>query len=287
MKPHHNLEKVISQLRYKNLRSTLDVLSFPRILLLWILIITFIGGVYHFLPTKTSYLYSVHNHTKVTAFIDAVYFSFVTATTTGFGDIVPYGFFKLLAISEVILGLILLSIVTSKLISIKQNTILGELYEISHIERIHRIRSSLLLFRQNINNIINIIYEGNPRKRNILNDINYYFFSYQSVLNEVATVTGKKSEYHFIKDIDRIDIELFLNSILMSLERVHELMVALRKGSVAYKSSPTHMLISQSLAQSDELISRLLGSKELHEHVSSDVQIRHEKIVEIIKHELG
>ncbi len=81
---------------------------------------------------------------------DSIYFSFVTATTTGFGDFLPQGWFKLIVIAEVICGLLLLALVTSKLVSIKQDILLKEIYDMSFYERINRLRSGLLLFRQNL-----------------------------------------------------------------------------------------------------------------------------------------
>jgi len=69
------------------------------------------------------------------------------------------GFFKLISIFEVVFGLLLLAFVTSKLVSIKQDVILNEIYDISFNERLSMVRSSLLLFRQSLSRMMEKIEE--------------------------------------------------------------------------------------------------------------------------------
>src|SRR3989338_6930496 len=122
----------------------IDKLKFIHILILWVFIIMSFGMAYYFLANVNSFLYYNLDQSPITRVIDAVYFSFVAATTTGFGDIIPMGVFKIVSIIEVIFGLLLLALVTSKLVSIKQDMILDEIYESSLNEKINRLRSSLL-----------------------------------------------------------------------------------------------------------------------------------------------
>jgi len=113
------------------LRDQIDRLKFKHIFLIWVSAIFFFGLIYHFSINSEAFLLYSKEGTHVSGIKDAIYFSFVTATTTGFGDIIPVGYFKTVAVIEVIFGLLLLAVVTSKLISIKQDAILSELYEFS------------------------------------------------------------------------------------------------------------------------------------------------------------
>jgi len=61
-------------------------------------------------------------------FWTCLYFSVVTFTSLGFGDLVPVGFARLLAGIEVILGLTVFGIVVAKLSSYKQSYLLNQLY---------------------------------------------------------------------------------------------------------------------------------------------------------------
>ena len=55
--------------------------------------------IYHFAADGTTYL--TRGQTRVTDFVDALYFSGVTLMTVGYGDIVPVGDFRFTAVAEV------------------------------------------------------------------------------------------------------------------------------------------------------------------------------------------
>ncbi len=124
----NNLWKYIKKRRFS---VWIDKVSFLHILLIWILVVIGFGFIYYFFQSSTSFLFGIEQQRAVSEIKDAIYFSVVAATTTGFGDIVPFGKFKIVVIFEIICDLLLIAIVTSKLISIKQDTILNELYESS------------------------------------------------------------------------------------------------------------------------------------------------------------
>src|SRR3989338_5860868 len=123
-----NIKDIVAYIKKRKVSNWLDKLTFPRIFLLWILIIVSFGLIYYFLQSSSSYLLSPSTESTVSEIKDTVYFSFITATSTGFENIIPFGKLKWVAIIEVITGLLLLAVVTSKLVSIKQDIILNELY---------------------------------------------------------------------------------------------------------------------------------------------------------------
>ena len=120
------------QKKLTDLRDTtwLDKATFPKILAIWFFITLLFGGMYHFLATDSAHLVYSIDHSKVENLTDTIYFSFVAATTTGFGDIVPFGWFKIIAVVQVVIGLLLLAVVTSRLVSIKQDAMLLSLIHI-------------------------------------------------------------------------------------------------------------------------------------------------------------
>src|SRR5262249_36633282 len=79
--------------------------------------------------------------------LSALYFSAVTATSVGYGDIVPTGAARVLAILESIAGLILFGCVVSKFVSRRQEALIGEIHPIAFEERLGRVRTNLLLVR--------------------------------------------------------------------------------------------------------------------------------------------
>ncbi|HEY2150168.1 MAG TPA: rhodanese-like domain-containing protein [Vicinamibacterales bacterium] len=79
--------------------------------------------------------------------LTAIYFSAVTATSVGYGDIVPAGVARILAILEAIGGLILFGCVVSKFVSRRQEQLIGEIHHIAFEDRLGRVRTNLLLVR--------------------------------------------------------------------------------------------------------------------------------------------
>jgi hypothetical protein len=79
--------------------------------------------------------------------LSALYFSAVTATSVGYGDIVPVGFARVVAIGEGIAGLILFGCVISKFVSRRQEELLGETHRMAFEDRLGRVRTNLHLVR--------------------------------------------------------------------------------------------------------------------------------------------
>ena len=134
-----SLNPLFDRLNYKGLNTWLDKLTFFKIFLIWTSVIVIFGLIYFFFTTTRAFLFYTTSNSTVDQVLDAIYFSFITATSTGYGDIVPSGVFKIITIFEVVFGLLLLAFVTSRLISIKQDIILTEIYEISFNEKINRL----------------------------------------------------------------------------------------------------------------------------------------------------
>jgi hypothetical protein len=79
--------------------------------------------------------------------LSALYFSAVTATSVGYGDIVPIGFARVVAIGEAVAGLILFGCVVSKFVSRRQEELLGETHRMAFEDRLGRVRTNLHLVR--------------------------------------------------------------------------------------------------------------------------------------------
>jgi hypothetical protein len=77
--------------------------------------------------------------------LTAVYFSFVTATSVGFGDVVPLGAARAVAIGEAIGGLLVFGAVVSKLVSRRQEAVVHEILRIAFEERLERVQTDLHL----------------------------------------------------------------------------------------------------------------------------------------------
>ncbi len=252
----------ISSLKQRDISTWLDKFTFSKILLLWLSGI-FGFGVFYFLgSTQNSFLLSTGAGKPVSQWLDYVYFSFITATSTGFGDIVPIGMFKSVAILEIIFGLIVLALVTSKLVSLKQDVIITEIYDISFTEKINRLRSSMLLFRQNITRIITRIEE----KTITSNEICHMYIdlsSFEATLHEVHSFFKRRTRHYFTKKIDPINTELIFNSVLQSFQKIDEILSELNEKKLKWKREITLRTINKCLKTNKLLLECLEKTKNI------------------------
>ena len=270
------IEKVMASFKQTTLLRWLDRMRFTYILIIWLLVVACFGLLYWFTSGAGSYLEFSDSKEQVTDAATAIYFSFVTATTTGFGDVIPYGFFKVVAILEVVFGLLLLAVVTSKLVSIKQDAILEELYELSFTERINHIRASLLLFRQNIDRIVTLLEEKGLKKRD-LQGIILHISSFEDTLSG-ARILLTRPQHHLIRKLDVVNLELICTSIINSLEKFHELLLALNLKHVPWKTEITVKLIEQCFALTDSIF-HVLDTQALSVIIVKDLKGRKDALV--------
>ncbi len=271
MKKYLDVSEIMHRMesRQKTFSERLDRFGFFHILLIWAFVVTLFGLVYAFLAGKDTFLYSPVTGNSIRSVWDTLYFSFIAATTTGFGDIVPFGLFKIVSIIEVIFGLLLLAFVTSKLVSIKQDAILTEIYEISFNERMTRLRSSLLLFRQNLDRVIGRVEEGRAKKRE-LQELYMHITLLEDTLSQIEEYF-KKSRGRFSKSIDPLNSQLIFNSIDSSFRKLTELLKACEESKLDWKRDVTVTLIRNCLKKY-ETIWEPLSAKYLTETAGRDAK---------------
>ncbi|MBI5066132.1 two pore domain potassium channel family protein [Candidatus Woesearchaeota archaeon] len=286
MKDFLDIDAFFRSLKQKKLTSFLDKVSFANILIFWIFAIILFGFIYYFFSGSNSFLLYVAKETPVNSVTDSLYFSFVSATTTGFGDIIPTGSFKLIAILEVISGLLLLALVTSKLVSIKQDAILNELYDLSFTERINKLRSSLLLFRQNLDRMITKVEDGSIRRREIISMYNF-ISPLEDSLRETFALINKSDDSIFVKNIDSVNTELIFNSIISSFEKIYELLSSMNEAKLTWKSETITNMIETCLSSTQNLFDVLSSSIKLRKEKINDLNARKSDVFHRIKDELN
>jgi potassium channel LctB len=268
--------------RLGRLTNLLDKLTFGHILIIWTGILAAFGLAYYFFSGPNSHLIYSLSKERVTSLSDSVYFSFITATSTGFGDLTPIGYFKVISIVEVIFGLVLLAIVTSKLVSIKQDVIMNEIYDISFNEKINRIRSSLLLFRQNLSRVISNIENNTIRHREI-SDLYNYISSLDDNLHEISNLFNRGDGDGFKKELDPMSAELLFHSINQSFEKLYELIALMNNNNIEWKRKITVDLINGCIKEDSELFEMLHKARNVPEKDYIDLSLHNKKVVEQFK----
>jgi len=98
-------------------------------------------------------------------FASAVYFSFVTATSIGYGDIVPVGGARVIAIAEAVTALLVFGAVVAKFVSHRQEELVSEIHRVTFDERLDRVETNLHLVISEILSIASMCEAKAPLNR--------------------------------------------------------------------------------------------------------------------------
>jgi potassium channel LctB len=77
--------------------------------------------------------------------LTAIYFSFITAASVGYGDVVPMGWVRMVAIAEGVTALFVFGLFVSKFVSRRQDRLIEEIHLTTFEDRLDRVQTSLHL----------------------------------------------------------------------------------------------------------------------------------------------
>ncbi len=142
---------VIVQRRHQWGNTVLDLIdrrSTGELFLFWLVMI-FVCGTLYWLGRIIDAHGLVENGAPLgmglKGWLTAVYFSFVTATSVGYGDIVPRGLARALAVVEAVGGLLVFGAVVAKFVSRRQDELVREIHRVTFEERLDRVQTNLHL----------------------------------------------------------------------------------------------------------------------------------------------
>lgn len=117
-------------------------LSTIRLALIWLAVILVCAGIY-WLVGLLGHPSLVEHDQPVRSLADAVYFSLVTATSVGYGDLLPVGAVRAVAVAEAVAGLLIFGALIAKLVSRRQDELVGEIHRIAREQRLDRVQTNL------------------------------------------------------------------------------------------------------------------------------------------------
>ena len=127
---------------------TVAALSLERLIAIWLAMIVIFGLLYWIAGAGMGMGLQAGNQAVKAdgqGLVTAIYFSFVTALSIGYGDVVPLGWFRLAAIVEGAAGLLIFGCVISKLVSRRQEELTEEIHRTTFEDRLDRVRTNLHL----------------------------------------------------------------------------------------------------------------------------------------------
>lgn len=126
----------------------IERLTIRQWLFSWIALVT-AGGIAYWLLSQTAghglRSAGIAVDKGLSGLLTSFYFSVVTATSLGYGDIVPVGVSRAIAVAEATLGMLVFGAVIAKVLSHRQGQLVQELHSITFQERLGRVQTSLHL----------------------------------------------------------------------------------------------------------------------------------------------
>ncbi|MBE8722700.1 potassium channel family protein [Sphingobacterium pedocola] len=212
-----------------------DKLSYWSILLLIFLTIFLYAILYFFLDT---YFEGHGINSPLPNFTDCLYFSAVTFTTLGYGDLLPEGFSKLLSIIEVCTGMLLAAIFIGKISSERQSSKLALIYASMNHQKILEL----------INDVNNAVeettrwYNAHDNKR--LLDTSKNLYDLVSVIRKYLTVQSLEGE------LAKQGNDSTLKRLYVSLEKTQkQSYIIIKTSGINQNIITTHIRIVNSVAR--------------------------------------
>jgi hypothetical protein len=118
-------------------------------------------------------------------FVDAIYFSFVTATSIGYGDIVPVGFARVVACAEAVTALLIFGAVVAKFVSHRSDQLVGEIHRVTFEERLDRIQTNLHVVTSDMISLAAVSEAPDPPLSRIATRLESSMLLFQSELRSI------------------------------------------------------------------------------------------------------
>jgi hypothetical protein len=96
------------------------------------------------------------------ALASSVYFSFTTATSVGYGDVIPLGAMRVVAVAEAVAALFIFGALIAKLVSHRQDQLVNEIHRVTFDERLDRVQTNLYLVISELGSLLAIGGDPHP-----------------------------------------------------------------------------------------------------------------------------
>ena len=158
---------------------------------------------------------------------NSFYFSIITATSVGYGDIVPQGFSKVLSMLQAITALLIFAVFVTKLVSRRQDIALHEVHRMTFEGIFTSIRQGLFIVRKDFDELIRGVEEGRALTARDWENLTTAFLQAQSLIEEIPELYN--GTLHDLATIDITRERLLFEAIHRTIQRIDRLISVLEK----------------------------------------------------------
>lgn len=216
-------------------------------------------------------------------FLDSLYFSLVTSTTLGYGDIVPIGLLRPVAAIQSALGLLILTFIISRLVSKKQELLLREIHSTSIDHESRTLRSGMYVFREKMDHLIHEIQKNNLKQKEIAEALNLRLISFYTHISEIISNQQKREHLNELEDEKfLLHIAISLNVIIKCFKTLSQTKKQLKAHELAFSMSLIDNRVTETcnlirershLPHKNKMITKILNRLQQMKLLTNDVFI--------------
>lgn len=212
----------------------LEQTSYVALLLLWVSVVAWFAVLY----TAASYVPDGHGLTKLEPlplllrFGNSLYFSIVTATGLGYGDLAPLGLSKWLASAEAMFGVVVLALFVTKLLSHRHDTALERIHRLSFQNMSFTTRQELYIVRKDFDAVMTEAERTAALTPRAWENLATAYRATQTVLASIMDFYEKSDGMY---TIDAVREQLLQEATLRTLVRLDTLLTILTRQRVPWK----------------------------------------------------
>ncbi|MAE68400.1 hypothetical protein CL635_01150 [bacterium] len=177
--------------------------------------LSYVGGGIEHAPTSLANIAD-----PLLRFANALYYSIITATSTGYGDITPVGFSKVLASMQSISALLVFAIFVTKLVSHQQEMTLTEVHRLTFEDVFHNTREGMYIARKDFDHIIREAEKHNALDAEHWENMIIAFQQLQTLFEEIPDFYENEIHHY---TIDEKREQLLLEAVHRTLHRVNQM----------------------------------------------------------------
>lgn len=168
-----------------------------------------------------------------TRLFESFYFSVVTATSTGYGDILPQGFSKILAMIECVMALLVFAVLVGKLASQSQDRTLQQVHRMSFEGVFYHIRHVLFIVRKDLDAIIHKVETSQPLTDQDWEILGTAYLQGQSLVEEIPDLYAGREFALQNADLNRE--KLLFEALHRTLSRMDKLLDLMNERGIDWR----------------------------------------------------
>lgn len=220
----------------KRIIDKLNTLSYATIFVLWGASVIIFALIYFTLSySSTDGLAGLGYASPLPRMWAAIYFSIITATNTGYGDIAPLGFSRLFAAVEAVSGLFLFALFMAKLVSLRQDLTIQHMHRLSFEGTFHDVREDLHMIRGDFDKIIGIVREEGTLG---VSEWKLLRVAYQHATSLVRDIPHFYDPEHHLYHIDARREMLLIEAVERTLHRLDGVLDVFGSAGIDWKREP-------------------------------------------------